>query len=589
MPNATGDPAGGLQESVGPSNIEEGQRMTKASGDDRNLAPVNPIHAYSGQDCFFLALVMILSSSLYISRLGFYWDDWFLLKIFHFSRDQSLIVLVRSLVEGIPDIVARPVQAVHLAVLYQLFGMKPLGYHLANTATFCAGICVFYLALREFTGRLTSLAIAIVYGLLPHYSTDRFWYATFNANISMFFYFLSLYCNMRELSVGKRSLWPLKAVASASLVLSCLAYEVFMPLFLLNPILFAFRRRQLEVSGKALPWSRSISALTYLINPVLLALIYIFKGRTTSRAPGGYGLWLLGDAVKSALDLNFYVYGVNLPHILLTISQKYWSWPSFLITIVVVGLIAWYLIQAARISGEQLPRTWILAVLVVAGAVFSGLSYAYLYSFFQVNTGVNNRAIVAAAVPVAVSWVALVALLSRALTRRNTTTHVFCVVVALLCGSGCLINNVVSSFWIGASQIRQQMLTDMKEHFSPPRGSTVLLTGFCAWNGPGIVFEATWDVKGALALLYQDETMKGEPVWPWMMASEAGIRSGRDTAGRTTTYSYSSLYLYDVRSKQGVRVPDLGTASHYIKQSHQDDIDSQGCLTRGFGSGLPIW
>jgi len=91
---------------------------------------------------------------------------------------------------GFPDTVARPVQAIHLAILYRVFGLTPLGYHLVNTLTFCLGVCVFYLALRELTGRrVTSLSTITLFGLLPHYSTDRFWYATFNGNISMVFLF----------------------------------------------------------------------------------------------------------------------------------------------------------------------------------------------------------------------------------------------------------------------------------------------------------------------------------------------------------------------------------------------------------------
>jgi hypothetical protein len=108
------------------------------------------------------------------------------------------------------------------------------------------------------------------------------------------------------------------------------------------------------------------------------------------------------------------------------------------------------------------------------------------------------------------------------------------VVVALIGGSGSLITNAISSFWIGASEIQHKILADMKDHFSPPeRGSTILVTGFCAWNGPGIVFEATWDVDGALALLYEDKAIKGELVWPWMVPTEGGIPAGRDTTGRT--------------------------------------------------------
>ena len=174
--------------------------MRNEGAKDRNLV-TDAIPNYAGRDCCFLALVTILSSAFFVSRIGFYWDDWQLLKILHFSDDQSLIGLVRSLFGGWPELMARPVQALHFAILYKPFGLRPLGYHLANTATFFLGLCAFYIALRSLTERrLMSLATTVIYGLLPHYSTDRFWYATFNANVSMVFYFLSLYCDVSLLT-----------------------------------------------------------------------------------------------------------------------------------------------------------------------------------------------------------------------------------------------------------------------------------------------------------------------------------------------------------------------------------------------------
>jgi hypothetical protein len=539
------------------------------------------------RDCVFLAVLTMLSSAFYVFRIGFYWDDWRLFQLLHFSTDQSLSGLMRSLFAGWPDLRVRPVQALQLAVLYQLFGMKAVGHHLVNTAILFLGVSVFYFALLALTGRrLMSLAIAAIYGVLPHYATDRFWYANFCANLSMVFYFLSLYWDVKSLRFKGSRMWQWKGAASLSLVTSSLSYEVFMPLFLLNPVLIAFKRWQLRASGKGLRWSWMASGLFYLANPLLLGLIGIIKARNNGRAPGvnSVGWWLVDTAVSGSADLTWGAYLLNLPHILWTILTKYWNWPAFLIALVLGVVIAIYLIHVAKTSEERLPHFVVLALTLCGATLVSGLSYAYFYSYYGVNTGVNNRVTIAAATGVAISWASLAGLLGHTFLRRAISNHVFCILVALLCASGCLIIDTVSSFWIVAAQKRAQILTDMKQNFQPPRGSSVLLTGLCAWEGPGIIFEADWDVTGALALLYEDNTIKGDVLWPWMKAQEQGIESGKNVI-----YSFASLYSYDVRTKQAAQISDAKTAAFQIEKTKEDDVKSHECLSSGFGTGLAIW
>jgi len=539
------------------------------------------------RDCVFLAVLTTLSSVFYVFRIGFYWDDWRLLQLLHFSADQSLGGLMRALFTGWPDLRVRPVQALQLAVLYQLFGMKPLGHHLINTTILFLGVGVFYFALLVLTERrLMSLAVAAIYGLLPHYSTDRFWYANFCANLSMIFYFVSLYCDLKSVRFQGSRVWQWKGAASLSLVMSSLSYEVFMPLFLLNPVLIAFKRWQLRVSGKSIRWNWMTSVLFYLANPLLLGLIGVIKGQYNRRAPGvnSVGWWLVDNTFSSSADLTYRAYLLNLPHILWTISSKYWNWSAFLIALSLGVVIASYLMHVAKTSEDRPPHLFVLALTLCGAALVSGMSYAYFYSYYGVNTGVNNRVAIAAAVPVAISWASLAALLSSVFLRGAISNRVFCILVALLCASACLITNTVSSFWIVAAQKRSEILRDMKENFRPPKGSSVLLTGLCAWEGPGIIFEADWDVTGALALLYEDSTIKGEVLWPWMKTQEQGIESGKNVI-----YSFASLYSYDVRTKQATHISDAKTAAFQIEKTIEDDVKSHGCLSTGFGTGLAVW
>lgn len=60
----------------------------------------------------------------------------------HFSKDQSLIAVYTETVR-VHDHEIRPVQFLELAVLYKLFGLDPLGYHLANSTILLLDFCYF--------------------------------------------------------------------------------------------------------------------------------------------------------------------------------------------------------------------------------------------------------------------------------------------------------------------------------------------------------------------------------------------------------------------------------------------------------------
>jgi hypothetical protein len=187
------------------------------------------------RDSVFIVFIMFLSAVLYIRGLGFYSDDWSNLYSCSLSKDQSLSGIIRFVFSARPDSWFRPCQVVYYAMLYSLFGVQPLGYHVVISTVLAAGIVLFYLALRELRfNRLLALAVPTVFGLLPHYSTDRIWFAAFGGNLSMALYFSSLYADVRMVAPRRTPLWFWKLTSAVSLLGSILAYEVFLPLFFLN-------------------------------------------------------------------------------------------------------------------------------------------------------------------------------------------------------------------------------------------------------------------------------------------------------------------------------------------------------------------
>lgn len=535
--------------------------------------------------------MVALTSALYLPKLGFYSDDWKILSIFAFSDDQSLVGLSSSLISADPlvaesadmGVLARPLQVIYFAALYHAFGLNPLGYHVVNAMVFLAGLCAFYLALQALgASRLFALAVVFVYSALPHYSSDRFWYAAFQANLSMALYFFGLYACVRQLTAVRTMRLVWMAAAALGLIGSALAYEVFLPLFVLGLAVIAVKQFRLSRSAKAIPLRSGDLASLYLGLPLLIGLVVVFKKSVTNRA-GSIGYWLLGDALSASVELTFNAYGANLPHILQVIYREYFDWPALIVSAITAAFVWLYLRKVAAVGFERTASVPMLLVIASCSVVAAGMSYAYFYDFFRVNTGINNRVAIAASVCVALFLVSSVSLVTAS-ARRPPSGATFCGAVAVICGCGTLLINTIATFWLVASREQTQIVEGIRAAWPhPPGGSSILLHGLCSWVGPGIVFETDWDVTGAVRLMYRDPTLRGDVLRPWMVAERDGLRSG------DAVHSYASLHVYDGRAKRVRRIDDEGSASKLLATLVAEDATGCAGNYKAFGAGLPIW
>jgi 4-amino-4-deoxy-L-arabinose transferase-like glycosyltransferase len=116
------------------------------------------------RDGLFLGAVVLLSTALYVGKLGFYSDDWAFLATLHLSPDRSLPGLFQYLYEA-PEHRMRPVMFLFLSGLYWLFGLDPPGYHVTNALVLTASALLLHKILGELTDSRPSTP-PIVSGLL---------------------------------------------------------------------------------------------------------------------------------------------------------------------------------------------------------------------------------------------------------------------------------------------------------------------------------------------------------------------------------------------------------------------------------------
>jgi hypothetical protein len=525
-----------------------------------------------------LALALLVSASAlpYIFGLGFYSDDWAFLAAMSGAVEQGLGDLYANLNHN-PNLQARPVQIIQMILLYKVFGLEPLGYHLVNTFLLVAATVLMHLSLRrlQFPAPVT-FAVALMFALSPAYSTNRFWFASFGYILMMALYFLSLYADLRALHWVRGSVdWRWKAVALAALAVCGLGYEVATPLLAGNLLLLASIGLRRRPSGA--PVLRPGTATMFFGSSILvLGIVLAFKVVTAIGVGSSGGmlrhLFRLGG---SATVVHLGSYGIALPSTTRWAAQEA-NTPVALAAIAIGILTAVYVALLCHAHGRA-PRSADGLRMLTFGVLALVLGYAIFLAtprFSATSTGLVNRIHVGGAVGVAFLVVAAVSLLASRSRWSSRGPTVFAVCVGLLAMSFTLTIGAISTYWIEAYRDQQAILGRIEVALPDiPPGATIILAGQCPYRGPAVVFESSWDLSSALSLRYGDGEIAANVVTPRLeVRNDAltstiyGVDDGRYPFG-------PKLYLYDDRegsvrilhdlesAKAGVGRPGIGPRS----------------------------
>jgi hypothetical protein len=545
------------------------------------------------RDSLFLGLIGVFCAVPSLRGLGFYSDDWFFLARWSNCSDQSYWGLVKCFYQSPGDDSLRPVQILHLTVLYRLFGQNPLGYHVVMSTVFVGTLILLYITLREYEiDRMSALAVSIIYGFLPHYSTDRFWTSAAQATLCMTFCFFCFYAIARCQSAAEGRRWAWIAASVLAQVASIFTYEVATPLMSLIPFLlyFGLKHRSSASTTLAPKHEKSLWIITLSTGALVLTVIIKLTFQTRRPYNVGFVLFLRNffPIVSQSIDFNIAKYGLGLPIIAWNSMFCRLSWQIKVATSVLFLAVVLYLYFNTR-NMELLPKRARWIFLISLGA----LIFALGYSIFApqrpqefVNFGVDNRLTIAASLGTAFILVGLVGLICSLLRNAKVASLCFCGSVALIVSSGFAIIQGISSYWTEASAQQKLVLGDIFTHMPklPPR-TVLLIDGICAYVGPGIVFETWWDASGALQLLYRDSTVSGN-----VITSKTEVeRSHLSTFlyEDKSRYDYhNQLWIYNYRSKQLVVLATYEIAQKYFAE--HDPRQLNGCSPAREGFGAPV-
>jgi hypothetical protein len=564
------------------------------------------------RDGLFLAAIVLLSSSLYVARLGFYSDDWSFLDKMSRAGSGAIPELFRSLLE--PRSAMRPGELLCVATLYSFFGLQPIGYHLANSLIFVLMAVFLYLALRELNlGRLLAVSIALVFVLLPHYSANRFWFSTVAHTLSMALYFVSLYALLRALKARDGlTCWSWLAASLGALAASGMCYEVPLPFFVLNAgIAWRLGPRLAEKAHVPVSSGRVRAIIAGSLTIASTVAMAAFKWWTTVRLgsaenrstltilrkawklnvpPESYGL-----NIEQALRTSFGDFGVGLPRLILQVLREGPPPSTLVLTLVAAVAIAGYLLALARSSEAAAAANRAMALRLSASLLAGGFGVFWIgYAIFLTNsnvqfttTGIGNRASIGAAAGVALVLVGVLYGVSGLWSSPTSRGRVFGLMVAMLCASSILLNNVLALHWIRASDLQRSILADIhRQQPSLPPRSTLILDGVCPYVGPAIVFETRWDLRGALRIMYRDASIDADVATTRMVVAPQEL----STEIYSDVYHYpfgDGLLVYDHIRRGAYPLNDSEAARRYF--AARPFSPTRDCPPGHEGLGAPAW
>jgi hypothetical protein len=199
-------------------------------------------------------------------------------------------------------------------------------------------------------------------------------------------------------------------------------------------------------------------------------------------------------------------------------------------------------------------------VLVVACAV--GIFLLTPVSFHP--TGANNRIAIASAAGVAMVMIGLIAGLTARLPPRMKTYAFACGIGGLI-GANTLASGSIATQWVEAAKRAHVVVAQVTAMFPTLRhGTTVLVSGICPYVGPAIVFQSSWDLRGALWLHYRDTSLKANVLTSSATISSQGVHTR--IYGSQTMYPYNSILAVDVARGTARSLPDSATAAKYLRR-----------------------
>ena len=282
--------------------------------------------------------------------------------------------------------------------------------------------------------------------------------------------------------------------------------------------------------------------------------------------------------------------GVLLPRAAWRLWHSSPSIPALAVSLI-SGLLAYgYL---ARTAGEDnATHPWRRGLgLVGVGVVTFWAGYAVcLVTRISGNTptGIGNRIAIAAAAGVALVWVGCTSLATSWIPSAIARRHSFAAITATLYAICVFVNASLGAFWAEAYRREVDVIASIKrEYVEFPGPGSLIIDGVCPYVGPAVVFESSWDLTGALQVLYGQYGLNADIITPSMTVTDSGLVASLYFGAIVTKYPYARMSIFNV--PRGLRCRFATRRTSGATWTSTTRIARSGCAIGTAGEGVPVF
>ena len=440
----------------------------------------------------------------HIAHGGFVSDDWWQhADTRGFRAASGLFEAVRSFHDEVP-LRGRPVEAFITTVLHNALGEGPRPYLVWAVLAWAVAATLVYVLLRQVgLERIHAAAIGSLCVLFPAGDSSRFWSTASIYSVTAIFFLLGAVIALRGMREHGRRAVLLHGAADVCFLLSLLTHEVAAVAMLVTVLLYRLRG---SWGASARRWVADLATLG-----VAAGLAFLLGVERTVRP--------LSDQFEHAKAI---LREARVLFVTTGVPDGPVRVPTLIAAgFVAVGLLMWrYLPKANEARGEI--RRWLIAC--AAGAVAIGVAYAPYVAATDYYSPIPfsapaNRVNILATPGFALLLYALVMLASVLLLRGVSHWRLWATGVAVVVTLGLAVTwvqelNRDRQVWNRAAARARTILDSLQTAIpSPPQGTTVYVFGTEQRYEDVPIFESSWDLNGAVKLLWDDQTLRGIP-WP---------------------------------------------------------------------------
>lgn len=538
-------------------------------------------------DALFLFSSVVVSALPYLTGLGFYEDDWSYNSALAQAPRHNIAAMLRTLFVLDDDLRLRPVQAAYVALRYRAFGRHPLPWHIVDQVVLGLAVVAFYLAMRELlNNRPLAFTVALVFGLLPHYSSDRVWTAM-AAGLCALFAYGGIFALTRSVTGRNNHPKSWLILAVAAMALSILSYEVEFGLIAMSVLVagwWVYRRAGMSASP-----ARGRIAGIASVGAVLLA-IFLAKAHLETRITYHRHIFnrlgaIFERALSQAVRFNLWTYVLHMPVVLAGLyHHSAFSRAAIGIAVLVTCATALYLWRSPGLSSLPSPVTclWLLLTGFVIFALGFGL-FSTITAIDFTTMGPDNRVAIASALGAACVLVSIAGLLCN-LLKPAVRARSYAVAIALICGTNCLVMSGIGHFWVDAAQRQQAVVQSVQSNVRDlPHGAVLLLDGVCRYSGPAVVFDTEYDTRGVIQLALRDSSLDSNIISSTTYFGAAAIKMMY-----AEPYPYGkNVFVYNVPNARLLNLTSQEAATAYLRA--MNPAGGSGCPPVQEGMGARVY